>query len=162
MTFKYDPKDSACRAAHKAGEKTILDMMSDGKKWSPSYIAMAVVQDALHALQWAQEEEVAPRQPLGTGWKLVADGGVPCGATLETYRAGERGTNLSCVIIRHLGEEPEWIDVLTGVTTVTHLTYLAPTHWRWPQAARFCNYCDREYGELHTDDCTRVKLDYFT
>lgn len=44
----YDIKCPRCIAAHEAGEKTALTLFGSGD-FSPKYIAMAVVQDALVA-----------------------------------------------------------------------------------------------------------------
>ena len=57
--------------------------------------------------------------------------GTPLNAWLETKREGEEGTNLCIGRITAIGEEPEWIEK-SGRTTVTHHSFVAPTHWRWP------------------------------
>lgn len=64
------------------------------------------------------------------GWTLVGDG-TPLGVWLETKR-GESGVNRCFCRMATIGADPEWIEHSTGVTTVTHGTFLAPTHWRWP------------------------------
>lgn len=75
-------------------------------------------------------------------WHKVGPG-TPCGVFLQTKREGEPGTNFSMCRVVHLGDEPEWIEqdrrsditdeLVLGRTTVTHHTFLPPTHWRWPK-----------------------------
>lgn len=154
MKLVYNGDIQPWRSAHDAGEKTMLRLLNDAYSYSTSYIAMAVVQDALIALCKNVCETVTAELD---GWNVVGPG-TPCGVTLETYRAGESGTTLSACVIRNIDEEPEWIDIKTGVTTVTHSTYVPPTHWRWPPA-KWCAYCERDEGELHRDNCSRPKLD---
>jgi hypothetical protein len=64
-------------------------------------------------------------------WQEVGPG-TPLHAWLETKREGERGVNLCTCRILCIGDEPEWIEKTSGRTTVTHSTFAAPTHWRWP------------------------------
>jgi hypothetical protein len=87
------------------------------------------------------------------GWNIVGPG-TPYNMKLETYRAGEKTTGLSACRILSIGDEPEWIDCASGVTTVTHSTYAPPTHWRWER--RMCEHCERIYGEPHRKNCMRV------
>ena len=68
---------------------------------------------------------------MGRDWNLVGDG-TPVGAWLETKREGEEGENICMCRIVSLGDEPEWIEKNGGRTTVTHHSFAAPTHWRWP------------------------------
>lgn len=68
--------------------------------------------------------------------------GTPLNAWLETMREGESGTNVCFCRIVSIGDEPEWIErskespitgaPMQGRTTVTHHSFAAPTHWRWP------------------------------
>jgi len=51
----------------------------------------------------------------------------PSGTWLRTKREGEPYYNIS-MYRECIGEEWEWID-LGGRTTVTHRTFLPPTHW---------------------------------
>lgn len=73
------------------------------------------------------------------GWEEVGPG-TPVGVTLETWRKGETGTNRCFCRILAIGDEPEWVEEpredhtgtpVSGRTTVTHSTFLPPTHWRW-------------------------------
>lgn len=61
----YDPSCPRCKAAHDAGEKTAIKLLTSEFKFSPSYVAMAVVQDALTAYCKAETKaEVRPsRRP---------------------------------------------------------------------------------------------------
>lgn len=54
----------------------------------------------------------------------------PIGPWLRTKREGEDGENECYVRLETLDSEPEWID-RQGRTTVTHHSFLPPTHWRW-------------------------------
>jgi hypothetical protein len=45
--MQYDTKDERCIAAHDAGERTARALMNMQHKFSPEYLAMAIVQDAL-------------------------------------------------------------------------------------------------------------------
>lgn len=65
-------------------------------------------------------------------WNMVGPG-LPLNCWLETTRAGEGGSNICMAILRTLGDEIEWAEAIGGRTTVTHSTFAAPTHWRWPQ-----------------------------
>lgn len=65
-------------------------------------------------------------------WNPVGNG-TPLNALLETKRDGEAGTNICFCRTMSIGDEPEWVEHATGVTTVTHSTFAAPTHWRWPR-----------------------------
>lgn len=66
-------------------------------------------------------------------WKAVG-AGLPLNCWLETTRDGEGGRNLCKALIRTLGDPIEWIEFgPNGRTTVTHSTFAAPTHWRWPE-----------------------------
>lgn len=57
--------------------------------------------------------------------------GTPLNMWLETKRDDEKGTNVCFARLLALGDEPEWVS-RDGRTTVTHSTFTAPTHWRWP------------------------------
>jgi hypothetical protein len=63
-------------------------------------------------------------QPVGAG--------TPLHAWLETRKDGESGVNICMCRIMCIGDVPEWIEKPSGRTTVTHSTFAAPTHWRWP------------------------------
>lgn len=53
----------------------------------------------------------------------------PTGVWLQTRREGEKGTNI-CSLRRGDGFD-EWVEMgRYGRTTVTHSTFLPPTHWR--------------------------------
>ena len=56
----------------------------------------------------------------------------PSDTWLRTKREGEDGENV-CSLHRipeqHGGGE-EWVERYTGVTTITHGSFAAPTHWR--------------------------------
>ena len=65
-------------------------------------------------------------------WSPVGDG-TPLNAWLETKRDGEKGTNICYCRLLSIGDEPEWVEREGGRTTVTHHTFAAPTHWRWPR-----------------------------
>lgn len=72
-------------------------------------------------------------------WNPVGDG-TPLGAWLETKvqtgpNSWEGGTNTCMCRVMSIGDKPEWIEKKGGRTTVTHSTFLAPTHWRWPLEA---------------------------
>lgn len=74
-------------------------------------------------------------------WNEVGEG-TPLHAWLETKRDGESGTNVCFARILCIGDDVEWIEKeresevtgapVPGRTTVTHSTFLPPTHWRWP------------------------------
>jgi hypothetical protein len=72
-------------------------------------------------------------------WQAVAQVWPPYGLTLETCRLGEVGTNRCCAVFAPediVSRDPgsiEWVEEGTGVTTVTHGTFLSPTHWRLPK-----------------------------
>jgi hypothetical protein len=68
----------------------------------------------------------------GDGWTPVGPG-TPVGVWLETKHSAENGTNICMCRIGSIGEDPEWSEWDCGRTTVTHSTFLAPTHWRWPR-----------------------------
>jgi hypothetical protein len=68
------------------------------------------------------------------GWEKVGDG-TPLNAWLETKLYGEEGHSESFCRLMSIGDEPEWI-ARDGRTTVTHHSYAAPTHWRWPKVAQ--------------------------
>lgn len=62
-------------------------------------------------------------------WKPVSC--APFGVWLRTKRQGENGENV-CAKRRgpNPGDEPEWIEQPPhGRTTITHSTFLPPTHW---------------------------------
>lgn len=76
-------------------------------------------------------------------WRVVGPG-TPLHSWLETRRVGidaqgryEGGTNETMCLMRAIGDEAEWVD-RDGRTTVTHSTFLAPTHWRWPTSRKGC------------------------
>lgn len=87
------------------------------------------------------QDETCRENEAATEWQPVGPG-TPCGVYLETKREGESGTNVCFCRILCLGDEPEWIErgrvsqitdaPMSGRTTITHSTFLAPTHWRWP------------------------------
>lgn len=62
------------------------------------------------------------------GWQPVSC--APVGVWLRTKREGEDGENVCMVRVLTLADEPEWI-TREGVTTVTHHSFLPPTHWAW-------------------------------
>lgn len=66
----------------------------------------------------------------GRPWSLVGSG-MPLNCWLETCRGTDAGTNEAMCLLRAIGDELEWVD-RDGRTTVTHSTFLPPTHWRWP------------------------------
>ena len=72
-------------------------------------------------------------------WNLVGDG-TPLNAVLETRREGEAGTNFCHCRVVSIGDEPEWVEESTGRTTVTHHSFAAPTHWRWPEGKPAFNF----------------------
>jgi len=51
----YDPHRASFRAAHDAGEKTAVKLIDSSHTFSPRYIAMAVVQDAMMAFCEAEK-----------------------------------------------------------------------------------------------------------
>jgi hypothetical protein len=63
-------------------------------------------------------------------WQPVGNG-TPLAVWIETKRQGEARVNVCCCRMMHIGDEPEWIERGSGRTTVTHGTFLPPTHWRW-------------------------------
>lgn len=71
-------------------------------------------------------------------WQMLTDHWPPYCMRLETRRDGEAGTNVCLAVYTPedaLSCDPsyiEWVEVRTGVTTVTHGTFLPPTHWRLP------------------------------
>ena len=65
---------------------------------------------ALRAQEW---------QPIETA---------PDGQWIVTARMGENGFNLTKKIY-DADDDPEWVN-MRGQTTVTHSTFLPPTHWR--------------------------------
>jgi len=62
-------------------------------------------------------------------WREVGDG-TPLHVWLETKREGEDGSSECFARIIEVGGQVEWID-RQGYTTVTHSTFLPPTHWRF-------------------------------
>lgn len=71
-------------------------------------------------------------------WHPVGPG-TPLGAWLETaeiisgsYGTITNGFNTCMCRVLSLGDDPEWVEKEGGRTTVTHATFAAPTHWRWP------------------------------
>lgn len=89
------------------------------------------------------KNRIEPMANDGLFWNPVG-AGTPLGAWLETKRAGESGTNVCMGRIPCIGDDVEWCEreyrseitdqLIAGRTTVTHSTFLPPTHWRWPQA----------------------------
>lgn len=64
-------------------------------------------------------------------WHPVGPG-TPLHAWLETKRDGEEGFNVCSARIMFIGDDVEWVEKETGRTTITHHSFAAPTHWRWP------------------------------
>lgn len=62
-----------------------------------------------------------------TDWQPEAT--APSGVWLRTKLEGEQGENVYALRIWPDGSR-EWIEKETGVTTVTHHSFAAPTHWR--------------------------------
>lgn len=77
------------------------------------------------AIRKALNGETLPQGRSGTyrqgEWQTVDS--APKWEWLLTCRAGEKRANICA-----LGDEGEWFSV-SGVTTVTHSTFLPPTHW---------------------------------
>lgn len=88
--------------------------------FEPGWLARDVARASARVSEWEHDR----------GWNVVG-GGMPLNSWLETYRAGESKPNLTMCLLRCIGDEPEWVD-RHGRTTVTHSTFLPPTHWRWP------------------------------
>jgi hypothetical protein len=53
----------------------------------------------------------------------------PANMWLRTRRDGENGTNICG--LRIWDDTREWVEASTGVTTVTHHSFAAPTHWQY-------------------------------
>lgn len=51
------------------------------------------------------------------------------GECAQTWRFPEKGTN-RCHCVRWPDGDVEWVETASGVTTITHGTFLPPTHWR--------------------------------
>ena len=77
------------------------------------------------------KEAKRPGQDIPEGWQPIET--APAGKWLLTAREGEGGCNL-CIYRHFEGEDREWIDQ-AGRTTITHSTFLPPTHWRYCPAA---------------------------
>lgn len=85
-----------------------------------------------------KEDKAEPAVMADGDWRPVG-GGTPLGTWLETARITSNmlGTttnelNVCMCRVLTLGDEPEWVEKEGGRTTVTHSTFAAPTHWRWP------------------------------
>lgn len=65
---EYDTADPRCLAAHNAGEATAVKLLKSDHDYSPKYVAMAVVQDALVA--YLALSTSRPAQAEG-GWKPI-------------------------------------------------------------------------------------------
>lgn len=89
----------------------------------------------------ANKGRIEPTVNDGSYWNPIGPG-TPLGAWLETKRVGEDGTNVCMGRILCIGDDVEWCEkahrssasdnLIGGRTTVTHSTFLPPTHWRWP------------------------------
>lgn len=66
---------------------------------------------------------------MASAWTAIEDQLPTQGVMVETRREGENGTNL-CHVIISPEDDQEWVEELTGATTITHGIFLPPTHWR--------------------------------
>jgi hypothetical protein len=64
---------------------------------------------------------------MSNPWQTIES--APAGVWIQTKLTGENGDNI-CMKIPHPYDEVEWVERETGVTTVTHSTFAAPSHWR--------------------------------
>lgn len=80
---------------------------------------------------------------IDDGWKTVDT--APRGKWIRTKREGESSENVclyrstqifGAANIPVMDCDPEWVERETGMTTITHSTFLPPTHWR-----PIDNYC---------------------
>lgn len=75
-----------------------------------------------------------PKPEDDNPWRPVSD--CPIGQWVETRRkVGENcyegGTNI-CLWVKTADGDKEWVERVTGRTTVTSYAFAAPTEWRWP------------------------------
>lgn len=72
--------------------------------------------------------ELAKTQDISDeDWRPI-DSSTPVDRWIATKKEGEKGSNV-CKVWPRPGGEVEWCDV-EGRTTVTHHSFVAPTHWR--------------------------------
>jgi hypothetical protein len=88
------------------------------------------------------EHDLYVNELSSDGWVPIGPG-MPLGVWLETKREYEKGHMICMARLLSLGDEVEWLERgdlnprkpgqrMPGRTTVTHSTFAAPTHWRWP------------------------------
>lgn len=91
----------------------------------PTGFSPQLLPHAKRGWERAREEENGP-QLTPVVWQPVSS--APLNEWLHVKHEAETGENV-CFVRQFPGEEREWIDC-EGRTTVTHSTFLAPTHWR--------------------------------
>lgn len=62
-------------------------------------------------------------------WRRVDQELPPANVWVLTKREGEDGWNVCCQV-RHDEDTVEWIEKGSGRTTVTHHSFVGPTHWK--------------------------------
>lgn len=61
------------------------------------------------------------------GWRTIDS--APTGVWIRTKREGEKGENV-CALNRDPDGNEEWVERGSGITTITHHSFAAPTHWK--------------------------------
>lgn len=97
------------------------------------HVANMMIDDAARWRRVLQElSDLSLREHNTRPWETVDT--CPENTYVETRREGEEGTMVCAYrIVRQpdcVPDDMEWVEKYEGITTVTHHSFLPPTHWR--------------------------------